>query len=416
MVTRFCSLDTSHHFLKPGFLSCHLELFLQDLQRRGYKPLTVRGYADSVCHFSQWAQARRLDLGQLNDDVLSRFAKHRCRCPGGRRHGSVSRKYTRRVRRFVRYLQGAGLIVPIPDAPSTRTSAPLVEEFIGWLQEHRGIGPITISHYREQLARLPGWLMNRQAARVTAAQIRALVLDRASQQSASATRFMTMALRMYLRFLGATGRCIAGLEGAVPSMPHWRLSALPRYLLPDQVEQLMETCDRRTLLGVRDRAVLFLLARLGLRAGDIAGLRFEDLDWGTARLKVCGKTRRETWLPLPQDAGDAILEYLKRRPAVPVDQVFLCVQAPYRSMQSSSVVSSIVDHALRSAGIQDAPSRGATLLRHSAATAMLRGGATLDAVSAMLRHRSLDMTAHYAKVDLPMLEQIAQPWPEGVSC
>ena len=110
------------------------------------------------------------------------------------------------------------------------------------------------------------------------------------------------------------------------------------------------------------------------------------------------------------------LEYLKKRPAVELDQVFLCVQAPYRSLQSSSVVSSIVDHALCSAGIMDPPTRGANLLRHSAATSMLRGGATLDAVSAILRHRSLNMTVHYAKVDLPMLQRIVQPWPEGVSC
>lgn len=109
-------------------------------------------------------------------------------------------------------------------------------------------------------------------------------------------------------------------------MPQWRLSALPRYLAPDQVERLIATCDTKTLLGARNRAVLLLLARLGLRAGDVAGLRLEDIDWRAGRLKVCGKAHRETWLPLPQDAGDAILEYLKKRAAVAVDQVFLCVQ------------------------------------------------------------------------------------------
>jgi site-specific recombinase XerD len=418
MVKRQYSLDTSHRHMKPGFLGSHLHLFLQDLKRRGYTPLTVRNYADSVCHFAQWTyETQQPNFGQLTDELLSRFSTHRCRCPGGRKHRSVSRKYTKRVRRFFRYLQSAGLIAETAgDESSILPSAPIVDEFIGWLKEHRGISPITVSHYREELARLPGWLIKSQERAMTAARIRALVLERATQQSASATRFMTMALRMYLRFLGVTGRSPSSLVGAIPSMPHWRLSALPRYLPPKQVEKLIRTCDRRTLLGARDRAVLLLLARLGLRAGDVANLRFEDFDWSAGRLKVCGKTRREAWLPLPQDAGDAILEYLKSRPAVPVDQVFLCVQAPYRSMQSSAVVSSIVDHALHSAGIDNTPCRGATLLRHSAATSMLRGGATLDAVSAMLRHRSLDMTAHYAKVDLLMLGRIAQPWPEGVSC
>ena len=416
MVKHEYLLDPSQRFLESGFLSSHLKVFLQDLQHRGYTSLTAKNYADSVCHFAQWMQRQHLTVEDLSDEVLSRFAKHHCRCPGGRKQHSVSPKYAKRVRRFVRYLRASGLISAVQPAPSTGTLAPLAEEFLLWLCEHRGIGPVTVGHYREELANLPSWLINAEARRLTAARIRALVLERASRQSGSATQKMLVTLRMYLRFLGATDRCTAGIEGAVPTMPQWRLSALPRYLAPDQVERVIAACDTRTLLGARDRAVLLLLARLGLRAGDVAGLRLEDIDWGAGRLKVCGKARRETWLPLPQDAGDAILEYLKKRPAVAIDQVFLCVQAPYRSMQSSPVVSSIVDHALSSAGIQDPPSRGATLLRHSAATSMLRGGATLDAVSAMLRHRSLNMTVHYAKVDLPMLERIAQPWPEGVSC
>ncbi len=409
-------LDAPNRLLQPGFLSSHLEVYLRDLKHRGYTPLTAKFYAISVCHFAQWAQAQQLTLEELSDEVLSRFAKHRCRCPGGRRNRSVSRKYVKRVGRFVRYLREAGLITAVQPTPSTAVISPLTEEFILWVRQNRGIGSITVSHYRGDIARLPSWLINPTVGLVTAARIRTLVLERSPRQSGSATRKMLVTLRMYLRFLGATGRCTAGLEGAVPSSPQWRLSALPRYLPPDQVEKLIATCDTGTLLGARDRAVLLLLARLGLRAGDVAGLRFDDLDWRAARVKVCGKAHRETWLPLPQDAGDAILGYLRKRPAVPIDQLFLCAQAPYRAMPSSGVVSSIVDHALRKADIKDPPSRGACLLRHSAATSMLRGGATLDAVSAMLRHRSLDMTVHYAKVDLPMLERIVQPWPEGMSC
>lgn len=250
---------------------------------------------------------------------------------------------------------------------------------------------------------------------LTASHIRSLVLERARLQSGSMNRVMLVTMRIYLRFLGATGRCAAGLEGAIPAMPCWRLSALPRYLPSKQIDQLICSCDTRTLLGTRDRAIVLLLARLGLRAGDVAGLRFDDLNWHVGRVKVCGKSRREVWLPLPQDVGDAIIRYLQKRPTVPIDRVFLCMQAPFRPI-NTGVVSSIVAHALRRAGIEDAPTRGATLLRHSAATSMLRGGATLDTVSAMLRHRSLDMTAHYAKVDVAMLKRIAQPWPEGMSC
>ncbi|WP_245320512.1 tyrosine-type recombinase/integrase [Bradyrhizobium lablabi] len=185
---------------------------------------------------------------------------------------------------------------------------------------------------------------------------------------------------------------------------------VPRYIGTADVDRLIATCDRATPAGARDRAILLLLARLGLRAGDILALRLHDLDWQHATLTVRGKGRRETRLPLPQDAGDAVLDYLKRsRPCVARQELFLTSNAPFRAL-SGSTVSSVVRRAVDSSGIV-APSKGANLLRHSAATAMLRGGATLDMVGAVLRHRSPDTTSHYAKVDIVMLQQIAQPWP-----
>jgi integrase/recombinase XerD len=159
-----------------------------------------------------------------------------------------------------------------------------VDEFVRWLCEHRGIGPITVRHYRDGLAKFPRWLIDANARLWTASSIRSLVRERAPRQSGAMNRIMVVTLRMYLRFLGATGRCVAGIEGAIPAMPCWRLSALPRYLRPEQVEQLIRSCDTRTLLGARDRAVLLLLARLGLRAGDIAGL----CSFGTPALQSVG--------------------------------------------------------------------------------------------------------------------------------
>jgi site-specific recombinase XerD len=170
-------------------------------------------------------------------------------------------------------------------------------------------------------------------------------------------------------------------------------------------------------VGLRDRAILLLLSRLGLRAGDIRRLLLDDINWPEGTLRVAGKGRREVRLPLPQDAGDAVLAYLKRaRPRAAYDQVFLCVNAPIRPLQPPASVSNIVRLAVRRAGIAKPPSTGANLLRHSAATSMLRAGATLDAVSALLRHRSTDTTAHYAKVDLATLQTVVQPWPEGAQC
>ena len=183
------------------------------------------------------------------------------------------------------------------------------------------------------------------------------------------------------------------------------------------MERLIASCDLTTSTGIRDKAVLFLLVRLGLRAGDILGMRLDDVAWDEGTLRVRGKGRREVRLPLPQDAGDALLQYLENaRPPSDDNRIFLRSKAPFRPFAGGSVVSHIVHLALQRAGIKDAPSQGANLLRHSAATAMLRAGATLDAVATVLRHRSANMTAHYAKVDIRMLERVAQPWPGDRSC
>ncbi|WP_198031641.1 tyrosine-type recombinase/integrase [Mesorhizobium sp. LSJC265A00] len=208
-------------------------------------------------------------------------------------------------------------------------------------------------------------------------------------------------------FLAASGLCRPGLDQAVPPVLQWRLSALPRYLPTADVERLIATCDLSNPLDLRDRAALLLLARLGLRAGDVCGLRLDDFDWSAGAVRVCSKSRRSVRLPLPQDVGDAVLAYMggrwwwkigcscdRRRP-------FARSRRPSRTSSNAP---------LRRAGVEDPPSKGASLLRHSAATTMLRAGATLEAVGAILRHRSLDMTAHYAKVDVTMLT-IAQPWP-----
>jgi integrase/recombinase XerD len=164
---------------------------------------------------------------------------------------------------------------------------------------------------------------------------------------------------------------------------------------------------------MRDRAIVLLPIQLGLRGGDIAAMRPGDIDWPDASLLVRGKGRRDVRLPLPQDAGDAVLDYMEHaRPQVAIDRVFLCLKAPFRALRSGIVVSDIVRAALRRAGIEDPPSHGANLLRHTAATMMLRAGATLEEIGTVLRHKSPDTTAHYAKVDVAALQQIAQPWPE----
>jgi integrase/recombinase XerD len=256
-----------------------------------------------------------------------------------------------------------------------------------------------------------------EPASYEASLIRQAVLDEVKDTSAAYAKTITTALRCYLRFLGASGECRQELIHAVPTVPQWRLSALPRYLPLDDVERLIGACDTSKTSGIRDRAILLLLSRLGLRGGDVLGLRLDHICWADGTLRVSGKGRREVCLPLPQDAGDALLDYISHaRPTSESDAVFLRSCAPYRPFAVSSSISSVVKLALARAGISNPPSHGANLLRHSAATSMLRAGATLDTIGTVLRHRSAVTTAHYAKVDIPMLLQVVQPWPEQLSC
>jgi integrase len=178
-----------------------------------------------------------------------------------------------------------------------------------------------------------------------------------------------------------------------------------------EVDRIIAACDGSTPTRLRDRAILLLLSRLGLRAGDVVQLRFSDIDWKSGTLRVMGKGRYQVRLPLPQDVGDALLRYLECRPRVEhTNRVFLCVIAPFKPFASGDGVSSVVKRALQRAGIET-PARGAHLLRHTVATEMLQQGVPLDQIGLVLRHRSIDMTAHYAKVDVALLQQIAQPWP-----
>jgi site-specific recombinase XerD len=289
------------------------------------------------------------------------------------------------------------------------TASDLVEQFGRWMRYHRGVTESTVASYTPLVSEFVASVGENPAA-YEADGVRSFVLARASLHGRSRAGMVVSAVRMYVRFLSAHGLCASDLEAAVPSIANWRLSSLPRYLPAEKVERVIASCDSTSTAGARDRAALFLLAHLGLRAGDVAGLCIADIDWSLGQLRVMGKGRREAWLPLPQEVGEAIVHYLEHfRPAVQDDHVLLRVWPPYRGLKSNSV-SCLVSRAIKRAGI-DAPSFGAHLLRHSAATEMLRQGTSLETIGVILRHRSINSTAHYAKVDLPLLRSIAQPWP-----
>jgi integrase/recombinase XerD len=251
--------------------------------------------------------------------------------------------------------------------------------------------------------------------RFEAAQLHTHILAYAQRHSVMLAKKRLTAMRMFLRFLIATERCQPGLDAAIPPIAQWRLSTLPRYLIPEDVERVIAACTGPTSRAIRAKAVVLLLARLGLRAGDVANLQLNDIDWSQGTFRVMGKSRREAKLPLPQDVGDAMLEYLHTaRPFVHCNTVFITAIAPWKPI-TSHVVTAIAARALQRAGV-NTPSFGAHVLRHSAATGLLRQGASLQVIGEVLRHQSVETTAHYAKVDVGLLHQVAMPWPGAALC
>lgn len=312
------------------------------------------------------------------------------------------------VLHFVEHLRRRCVIPHEPPPPLL----PLVAEFDLWMRQHRGSAERTLSDYRPLAAAFAESRRGRRWDHLDAKAVRSYVLEECKKLTPARRLVFVRALRMFMRFLVATDRCRSHLDRSVPSMPHWRLATLPRYLDEDVIERLVSSRSTKTLTGTRDRAILLLLARLALRAGDVRGLSLSDIDWGRGQLRIVGKLRRPTWMPIPQDVGDAILAYLRVRQKCQHEQVFLCTHAPHRPLGSTSV-RSICQRAIDDLGVT-APSKGAHVFRHSAAVMLIRHGATLDDVGRLLRHASRESTAVYAKVAISALRRIAQPWPEAI--
>jgi len=415
MTNNYSPNDVLSGLIPAGCVQPYIRDFTDGLVEAGYSILPARDYARAAGHLGRWLDVCNIELENLQAHHLESFAHHLCGCPGTTRPGRApSRRYIKRVRRFVEHLRQLGIVAAVESGVESHSSEHLIG-FREWMLRHRGVRERTIDGYERLLLKVVHELGD--PADYDAALVRRVVLDRIRGLGPAYAKKLVTALRAFLRYLATDGRCRAHLDQAVPNIPHWTLSSLPRHIEAETVERVIESCDLDKAHGVRDRAILLLLARLGLRAGDIVGMLLNDIDWTSATLNVRGKGRRETALPLPQDAGDALLRYLTDvRPDVDTDRVFLCANAPIRPLGSSTTVSCIVMLALRRAGITDAPSQGAHLLRHSAAVSMLRSGVGVDTISTVLRHRSADMTAYYAKVDVALLESIAQPWIVGAPC
>ncbi|MEA3276897.1 MAG: tyrosine-type recombinase/integrase [Pseudomonadota bacterium] len=410
MLTTYFKHPFTLRKLRSGPAGPYLDDFASQLTQAGYCRNKIRAHLRGAGRFSAWAARAGLTIDTLDSPALAQFG--RCldsqgclRCC----RGEYSNTFVG-ARHFVGFLQARG-VVPTP-APAVEPE--LLTEFCHWMHTQRGVTERTLNDYRPALRRLLDTL-GEHPEHYTAKQLRGFVLDRTRGHRTSQARTTVTVLRMFLRCLITQGRCAPELLLAIPTIAGWRRSSLPSYLCAEEIERMIDTCDGTTAIGARDRAVLLLLARLGLRAGDVAALQLNDIDWEQGLFRVAGKNRRQTSLPLPQDVGEALLHYLtNHRPCVDTSRVFITAIAPFVPF-SRWIVSTITARALYLAHI-DAPSYGAHLLRHSAATAMLRQGTSMEAIGAVLRHTSIETTHVYTKVDVDLLDQVVMPWLEVESC
>ena len=392
--------------LMTGPLVPFADAYSAELRERGYTPLTTVSELRQVGRLSRWLEARGLSAAELSVERIEQFLVWQR--AGGRHRGEWSRPG---LVCLLEVLGCLGVFACEKPMPASSPIDLLLSSFERYLVCERGLASGTIvgyvAHARWFLEGLGcGGVAGLSAGEVTGAVLRKV----ASGVSVSAAQNFVSGLRAFLRFCFVEGLVAADLSQAALVVRGRRASVLPRGISRGDARALLGSCDRRRLLGRRDYALIILLLRLGLRRGEVVRLTLDDIDWRTGELLVRGKGGREDRLPLPADVGEAIAAYLQRgRPASDRREVFLGARAPYAPIASGTVAST-VRRACRRAGI---PEVGSHRLRHTTACEMVRAGVPIVRVGQVLRHRSLQSTAIYARVDVEQLRQLAAPWPGG---
>ena len=392
-----------------GPLAQYMSGFREELERQGYKPNSVADQLRLMAHASRWLAGRKLDVGDLDASRVQGFLKAR------RAEGYVLWLSPKAMEPMIGFLRGIDA-APLPTmTPPTTPAGVLLGEYRGYLVSERGLAPGTITSYMHTAGLFLRWWAGDGGLRLDhldAKTVIDFVLAETKGRRVGSAKDVVCGTRALLRYLFAAGQIEVQLAVAVPKVAAWALSGLPAYVGHKEVDRLLASCDRRSTFGQRDFAVLVLLARMGLRAGEVTALELGDIDWRAGEILVRGKGHRDERLPLVVEAGEALVGWLHRgRPHCDCPQVFTRVRAPHRRL-TTSAVSAIVAAACVRAGL---PVVHAHRLRHSAATEMLRAGANLTEVGQVLRHRSLLTTAIYAKVDRVALGALAQPWPGSAS-
>jgi len=384
--------------------------FAIELVRLGYRPNAAANQLQLMAHLSRWMAQRGLAADALTASALADFLAAR------REAGYRLWLSPRALSPLLPYLRGLGVVPADLESPPDGAAQILLARYRGYLVRERGLSPATARSYAHLTSpflveRMSGGKLN--LASLTAAEVIGFVRASCLGHSVGTAKLTVAASRSLLGYLHMDGMIGLPLAFAVPSVAGGTRLGLPQALDRDAVAQLLSCCDRNTPAGRRDYAMLTLLVRLGLRAGEVASLRLDDIDWRAGELTVAGKGNRIERLPLPVDVGEAVAGYLREgRPETAEGRtVFVRVRAPHRSLSVAGVTDAVSRTAER-AGLGCVRARQ---LRHTAATAMLREGATLPDVGQVLRHRRLLTTSIYAKVDTEALRELARRWPGGAA-
>ncbi|HEY3391868.1 MAG TPA: site-specific integrase [Lacipirellulaceae bacterium] len=395
--------------LEEGPLGVYIDLFSARLLKEGHCQQSAWRNIKVVGDFSRWLARKGIAAERIDEDIVQHYMRFRARC----RHPSIFDRPA--LNRLLAVLHEADVIAPKRSVSSSALEQ-IAEDFRRHLSQCGGYATTTIISHLPTLRRFLSECCPEGTSsfrKLVAADITGFVTRHAPEQSTRSTQRACWTLRSFLRYLRYKDLISIDLSGAVPSVRTWRFRSLPKYLSPAQVEKVLSAVDRTAPLGRRDYAILLLLARLGLRASEVATLCLEDIDWRSGELTVRGKGRQRARMPLPTDVGTAIADYLHQsRPQSESRRVFLREWAPHIGFSSGTNVTAIAWSALTRAGV-DAPSKGAHVFRHSLATQLLRAGASLTEIGQLLRHRSHDSTRIYAKVDLGALRTLAMRWPGG---
>ena len=388
-------------------LEFHLRAFATSLLESGYQKRTIQGKLYLLTGFGWWFGRSGRAIAHIDERLVDAFVRHKRR---------MRRADLGTLRQFLDHLRKRDVIPPRKLVPDQSPLAGILNAYEQYLRSERGLVPRTIRDHQFYVRRFLVERFGKKPPVLTEIQVRDIsdfIVRHCRGLSIGRARWVPTALRSFFRFLFQKGELAADLAASVPAVADWRRSTVPKHLTPEEVRRVLRACDCHTSNGRRDYAILLLLARLGLRAGEVVALQLEDINWRAGEILVRGKGLLHDRMPLPADVGKALASYLRRdRPACRTRRVFVCMKAPHRGFAACATLPTIVRCAIERANLHP-PSKGAHLLRHSLAMSMLRSGATMGEIGEVLRHRNPNTTEIYAKVDFDGLRSLAHPWPVG---